>query len=109
MPHPAHRPERAPARALPAARVGSDVAAVHAVDGSPRTRLGLVHLAPEVVLGKIVGPLQAWDRVVAGLGPDEPTCLSRSGEAAVQAAQRLHSDEVAKRENVERDLQLVLD
>src|SRR6187200_1748870 len=81
---------------------------MHPVDRAPGAVLRLVDLVPEVVLGDVVRPLQAGNRVLAGVGADEAARLPRSREAAVEAAERLHADEIAEREDVERDLQLLL-
>jgi hypothetical protein len=81
---------------------------VHPVDRASRAGLRLVDLVPEVVLGDVVRPLQAGHRVLARIGSDEAARLPRPGEAAVEPAERLHADEIAEREDVERDLELLL-
>ena len=108
VPDPAHRPEGAPARALSSPRIGANVTRVHPVDRAPGRGLRLVDLVPEVVLGDVSGQLQPGHRVLARVGADEAAGLPRPSEPTVDSAERLHADEIAKREDVERDLELLL-
>src|ERR671935_739703 len=102
--HPAHRPQVAPGRALAALRVVADVARLD----PPRVRRcplarGL-DLRPELVLAEVVA-LREAGHVLLRLGAQHPARGAPPGQRAVDAAERLDPDEVAKHEHVERDLE----
>ena len=89
----------------PPARVVTDVAGTDPRHGSHRVPAGRVHPLPELVRLEVVVVLEARHGVVARVFAQEPARLARAREAAVDPAERLDPDEVAKREDVERDLQ----
>ena len=84
-----------------------DVPVADALDEANGVLLRALGLRPELFLGQVVA-LREPGHVLLGLGAEQSACLPLAGKRAVEAPERLHPDEIAQDEHVERDLEAQL-